>query len=146
MVRYLPTVLSSLPVLNTLISPVVRARAPSGFLRARHRAESPIGSIHGSSRQTACGCRVVAGPARGARVGARPALAERHQPPCPWLQPDAPSASQRQAASAAAAVKRKAGAMPEAERKAKHAERNRLSRAAKKVKLAAAAADPLLTQ
>ena len=67
------------------------------------------------------------------RVGARPALAERHQPPCPWLQPDAPSASQRQAASAAAAVKRKAGAMPEAERKAKHAERNRLSRAAKKV-------------
>ena len=54
------------------------------------------------------------------------------------LQPDAPS--QRQAASAAAAVKRKAGAMSEAERKAKDAERNKRNRDGKKAKLAAAAA------
>ena len=53
------------------------------------------------------------------------------------MKADAPS--QRQAASAAAAAKRKAGAMSEAERKAKDAERKRLNRAAKKAKLDAAA-------
>lgn len=49
------------------------------------------------------------------------------------LRSDAPS--QRQAASAAAAVKRKAGAMTEDERKAKDAERNKRNRAAKQAEL-----------
>jgi hypothetical protein len=48
------------------------------------------------------------------------------------LQPDGDAPSQRQAASAAAAVKRKAGAMSDAERKAKDAERNKRKPKAKR--------------
>ena len=54
------------------------------------------------------------------------------------LQPDA--AAQRLAASQSAAIKRKADAMPEDERKRKDAERNRLNRKKKAAEKAAAAA------